>query len=174
MPDLLFEIGTEEMPALEVPNLAAQLEEAAIEAFTAKRLPHSKIEVLYTSRRLALLMRDLAVDQEERVEKIKGPPAAIAFDAQGQPTEAAIGFARRQGVSIDSLTQIEEKGKRYAFLRLKISGRRTIEILPEILPALVNPSCIGKGTTPEQGDALGRIGSQLRSSDTVACLPLRR
>jgi glycyl-tRNA synthetase beta chain len=86
---------------------------------------------------LVLLIRDLAVDQEERVEEVKGPPAAIAFDVQGQPTEAAIGFARRQGVSVDSLTQIEKEGRRYAFLRLKIAGRQTVEILPEILPALV-------------------------------------
>ena len=137
MPDLLFEIGTEEMPALEVPTLATQLEEAANEVFTAKRLPHSKIEVRYTPRRLALFVRDLATDQEERVEEVKGPPAAIAFDVQGRPTEAAIGFARRQGVSVDSLTQIEEKGKRYAFLRLKIPGLQTVKILPEILPSLV-------------------------------------
>lgn len=137
MPDLLFEIGTEEMPALEVPTLAAQLEEAANEIFTAKRLPYSKIEVRYTPRRLALLVHDLAADQEERMEEVKGPPAAIAFDAQGKPTEAAIGFARRQGVNVDSLTQIEEKGRRYAFLCLKTPGRQTVEILPEILPALV-------------------------------------
>lgn len=137
MPDLLLEIGTEEMPPLEVPRLASQLLEGAQRTLAQAHLPYRKVEVLYALRRLALLVRDLAPDQEESYEVVKGPQAAVAFDRSGRPTQAAVGFAKSQGVMVDAITQAAEGGRSYAVIRRSVPGRRTIEILPEILPALV-------------------------------------
>jgi glycyl-tRNA synthetase beta subunit len=137
MPDLLLEIGTEEMPPLEVPRLASQLLEGAQRTLAQAHLPYRKVEVLYALRRLALVVRDLAPDQEESYEVVKGPQAAVAFDRSGRPTQAAVGFAKSQGVTVDAITQATEGGRSYAVIRRSVPGRRTIEILPEILPPLV-------------------------------------
>ena len=137
MPDLLFEIGTEEMPALEVPRLGETLRAEAEQEFTARRLPFSGIDLYYTPRRIALLVHDLADRQEDRVEEVKGPPAAIAFDAAGNPTQAAIGFAKSQGASVGALETRVVGGKSYLYLQRTIPGRETQEILPEVLPMLV-------------------------------------
>ncbi len=137
MPDLLFEIGTEELPALEIPRLGKALQEEATREFAARRISCSRIDLYYTPRRIALIVRDLAERQEDRVEEVKGPPAAVAFDASGNPTQAAIGFAKTQGASVDELETREVGGKSYLYLRRSLPGRETVEILPEILPDLV-------------------------------------
>ncbi len=137
MPDLLFEIGTEELPALELPRLGKALQEEASREFAARRISYSAIDLYYTPRRIALVVRDLAERQEDRVEEVKGPPAAVAFDGSGRPTQAAIGFAKTQGVSVDELETREVGGRAYLYLRRSIPGKATKEIVPEILPELV-------------------------------------
>lgn len=137
MPDLLFEIGTEEMPALEVPRLAEELKAEAVRSFASEHLTYERVDVRYTPRRLALLVRELAPTQEDRVEEVKGPPAVIAFDRDGNPTQAAVGFAKSQGVPLEALERVEVGDKVYAFVRRRLPGRRTVEIFPEVLPALV-------------------------------------
>lgn len=137
MPNLLFEVGTEELPALEIPRLGEALREGAIRELAARRIPCSGIDLYYTPRRIALIVRDLAERQEDRVEEVKGPPAAVAFDASGNPTQAAIGFAKTQGASVDDLEIREVGGKSYLYLRRSIPGKETKDILPELLPDLV-------------------------------------
>ena len=137
MPDLLFEIGTEEMPALEVPRLAAELKAESERAFSAAHLAYKLVDLHYTPRRLVLLVRDLASVQEDQVKEVKGPPAAVAFNPDGSPTQAAIGFAKTQGVAVEALERVEVENKVYAFARQTVPGRKAVDLLPEILPPLV-------------------------------------
>ena len=92
--DLLLEIGTEEVPAHFMPGILAQLKEKATTKFQEMRLDFVKITTLGTPRRTALLVEGLAETQTAASTEYKGPSTAIAFDQDGNPTKAAIGFAR--------------------------------------------------------------------------------
>ena len=137
MSDLLFEIGTEEMPALEAPRLAEELKAAAIKAFSTAHLSYAQLKVAYTPRRLALLVSKLASQQADRIKEIKGPPAAVAFDQHGSPTQTGIAFAESHGFSGGDLEKREVGDKAYAYARQTLPGRPTVEVLPVILPSLV-------------------------------------
>ncbi len=125
------------MPALEVPRLAEELESEAKRAFSAAQLSYTQLKVLHTPRRLALTVNGLSSSQADRVKEIKGPPAAVAFDQGGNPTQAGIAFAESHGFTAESLEKREVEDKVYAFARQTVPGRPTAEILPEILPPLV-------------------------------------
>lgn len=137
MAELLFEIGCEEMPAgFVVPALKA-LERLAAQALANQNLPHGRLNTMGTPRRLAFMVQDLAEKQADREQEILGPPVKAAFDPEGNPTKAALGFAKSQGVDVKELEQIDtEKGPRVGFVR-KVRGLPTGEVLSAVLPGLV-------------------------------------
>ncbi len=135
--EFLLEIGTEEIPAGYIPPALNFLRTALGERLEANFLIHGKIKTAGTPRRLAISVRDLASRQPDREIKIMGPPAKIGFDADGTPTKAAEGFAKRNGISVDQITVEEtEKGK-YLCINKTEHGRPAIEILAELLPRLL-------------------------------------
>ena len=96
--DLLFEIGTEEIPARFMSPALKQMRELAENGLDEARLEYARINVYGTPRRLALLVEGLAEKQTDLEMEVKGPSQKAAFDANGKPTKAALGFARGQGV----------------------------------------------------------------------------
>jgi glycyl-tRNA synthetase beta chain len=144
MSDLLFEIGTEEMPSVEIPGLAEELRINACAAFTKAALSYRDMRIYYTPRRLALFVQGLSPKQKDRVEEGKGPPVEIAFDAAGHPTPAALGFARQNGIKADELVTLKVGDREYVGVRRVLPGRATEEVLPEILPPLVTGLHPGK------------------------------
>lgn len=130
--DLLFEIGTEELPPKELKRLGEALGEEVARRLKEADLAFSGIETFATPRRLAVLVRDLAEEQPPRLIEKMGPPLEIAFDKEGRPTAAAIGFARKFGVSVEALLTIRDNKGERLFLRLELPGKRTEELLPEI------------------------------------------
>lgn len=142
--DLLFEIGTEELPASACAAAIEQLECAAPKVFEAAGLPVGKIEVLATPRRLVTFVRTLAESGEASTAEIKGPSTAAAFDGQGNPTAAANGFARSQGVEpADLITKTDGKGE-YLYAFKKMPAPEAMDILPELLSALIKGLEFGK------------------------------
>lgn len=135
--DFVFEIGTEELPARDVRSAVEQLQRLVPESLRELRLPYTDLKVMGTPRRLVVYMRNLAPRQEDRVVEVKGPPAHVAFDEQGRPTQAALGFARKQGVPVESLQIREEGKKRYVVAVRREPGRPAAEVLPEALLAWV-------------------------------------
>ncbi len=135
--DLLLEIGTEEVPPLEAPRLAAQLKAAAEELLREARVEFEAAAVYHTPRRLALLVKGVAEEQRETVEEVRGPSQRVAFDADGKPTPAAIGFAKRQGVAVHELVVKETPNGPYVFAVKRTPGRPTLELLPELLPRMI-------------------------------------
>ncbi len=135
--DLIFEIGTEELPARDVRSAVEQLQRLVPESLRELRLPYTDLKVMGTPRRLVVYVKDLATRQEDRVVEVKGPPAHVAFDDQGRPTQAAMGFARKQGVPVESLEIREEGKKRYVVAVKREPGRPAAEVLPEALLAWV-------------------------------------
>jgi glycyl-tRNA synthetase beta chain len=135
--DLLLEIGTEEMPAGFMPQALKDLSRLAAEYLEAARLSYEKISSLGTPRRLTLAVGGLADFQPDREEFLTGPPARVAFAPGGSPTKAGEGFARSQGVSVADLTVEDTERGPYVVLRRTVPGRRTSELLREILPAVI-------------------------------------
>lgn len=135
--DLLLEIGTEELPAAFMEGALKQLEEKGRACLNGLRLAFGDLEVTGTPRRLVLAARGVARRQADRREAVRGPAAAAAFDAQGNPTPAARGFALGQGVEVASLRVEEAGGGRYVFADRVEEGRPARQVLAEALGGLV-------------------------------------
>jgi glycyl-tRNA synthetase beta chain len=133
MPNFLLEVGTEELPADFVASAIAQWQERIPQNLAEEFLSPEKIEVYGTPRRLAVLIKGIPHKQPDREEEIKGPPAQAAFK-EGQPTKAAEGFARKQGVAVEDLEIRETEKGDFVFVHKKITGRTTTEILQELFP----------------------------------------
>ena len=134
---LAFEIGTEEIPAFDLDQATKQLEKMAPEALDAARIPHGAIEVYSSPRRLIVLAHDVADETEALVEEHKGPSAKIAFDAEGNPTKAASGFARGKGVDVSALELREVDGTPYVYAVKNIPASPVRELLPGVLEGLI-------------------------------------
>ena len=131
--DLLFEIGTEEIPAHVMPHLLEDLAQLAETMLKEHRLSYEKVRTLGTPRRAALIVTGLAERQEDINTETRGPSVAIAFDADGNPTKAGAGFARGQGVDPSALIQRDG----YVYASVYESGAATAELLTSLLPDLV-------------------------------------
>jgi len=107
---LLFEIGTEDLPARFIFPAIQQMEEQASGILREMRIPFSGIKTYGTPRRLALIAEGLPRSQEDRTREVFGPSRKAAYDANGRPTKAAVGFAQSQGVSVEQLI-IKSKDK---------------------------------------------------------------
>ena len=142
--DLLLEIGVEELPPHEVSNAIAQLREKVPAVLDEARLSYQAFYVTGAPRRLVVWVHKLQAQQASEVQEFRGPPADRAFDAEGNPTKAAIGFARGKGVAVEDLEIREEGGKRYVYAVKQVEGRPTHELLPGILRGLVAGIRFGK------------------------------
>ncbi len=135
--DLVFEIGTEELPANYIPDTVRQLREKAEEKFSAYKLAHEGIEIYATPRRLILFVRVLVEKQEDYVVTTKGPARKSAFDENGDPTRALKGFLKGQQASLEDVEIRELNGAEYVYVDKKVSGKPTDELLKEILPDII-------------------------------------
>lgn len=131
---LLLEIGTEEVPAHVMPGILSQLKENAAKTFEELRIEYKNIKTLGTPRRSALLVEGLAEQQADLSKENRGPAVNIAFDADGNPTKAAQGFARGQGVKPEEL--VTKDGYVYAMVHEK--GGQTVDLLGDTLKGLVD------------------------------------
>jgi glycyl-tRNA synthetase beta chain len=137
MKDLLLEIGCENIPASFIPPAVAQLRRGTAARLDDLRLAHDGIYSSGTPRRLVLLVRGLAAAQKSKVDVITGPPASKAYDTDGAPTQAATGFAKSHGLSVDQLDRIQTPKGEYLGFKKRDKGRRTSIILTRVLPELV-------------------------------------
>ncbi|MCZ7670243.1 MAG: glycine--tRNA ligase subunit beta [Chloroflexi bacterium] len=144
----LLEIGVEELPVADIETAVSQLKEGVPALFAQLRLPYGRFEIQATPRRLAVIGHRVEGRQTDRETLVKGPPADRAFDAEGKPTPAAIGFARGKGVAVADLVITEEGDKRYVAALVREEGRPSARVLAEALPDLLGGSssravCVG-------------------------------
>lgn len=132
-----FEIGVEELPANDVDSAHAQLTSRVPALLEELNLAHGDLRIFSTPRRLVVSVDALAPNQPDREDLVKGPPADKAFDQAGQPTQAALGFAKKNGLDASALEVREEGGGQYVFAVVKQKGRPTPDVLAEALPKLV-------------------------------------
>lgn len=135
--DLLFEIGTEEIPARFMTWAIAELERVAAEDLTSLRLPYERLKVTGTPRRIVLYIENVSERQEDFEQTIKGPPKTQALDADGKYTASALGFARSRGVQPRDLKFETVGSAEYLFAVARESGKDAAELLPAFLSGLL-------------------------------------
>jgi glycyl-tRNA synthetase len=133
----VLEIGSEELPAGDLDSAIAQLQTTLPELLADLRLEYESVSVLGTPRRLTALVEGLAPRQTDLETEMKGPPAARAFDQEGNPTPAAQGFARSKGVPVSALRIVTEGDKEYVAATVREEGRPAGEVLATSLPDLI-------------------------------------
>ncbi len=136
--ELLLEIGVEELPYQFVAPALSTLEAQANSSFSFHRLSYGSIKTYGTPRRLVLVVERLAVHQTAFTNEAMGPSKSVAFDQSGQPTKAAIGFARGQGVPVESLRVKQTPKGEYLFAVKEDAGRPTETVLLEVLPQIIS------------------------------------
>src|SRR5258706_12840584 len=130
--DYLLELLVEEMPAGAMPGGRAELARRFTDELQEANLPAESVESIATPRRLALVVRGVALRQEDRVVEVSGPPVEKAIDADGRPTKMAEGFARAQGVELSELRRAKTPKGEVLLARKTIPGRAASEILADI------------------------------------------
>lgn len=135
--DLLFEIGTEEIPARFMPKAMSDLCASMTDELDGASIAHGDVTVKCTPRRFVVIVKELFEAQADSLDVAKGPLRAQAYDAAGKPTKAAEGFARSRGIPVERL-QIEMIGKaEYVVAEVKKIGGATKDLLPEILERVI-------------------------------------
>ncbi len=137
MNDLLFEIGTEEIPAGFLNPAAEQFHQLFESKAEKLKIPFASVKTFCTPRRLALLVSDLADRQQDSLEISLGPSRKAAYDKDGKPTRAAEGFARSKGVSVDALVLVETARGEYLQLTREVKGEASSTLLPGLLRELI-------------------------------------
>lgn len=135
--NFILEIGTEEIPASYIQPALDALATMLSKTFSNQRVAHGTSKTMATPRRLVWLFKDVAEKQEARTVEITGPPKDVAFDQAGNPTKAALGFAKAQGVGPEEL-QVKQTSKgEYVVITRHQAGVSTVELLAEVLADLI-------------------------------------
>jgi glycyl-tRNA synthetase beta chain len=137
MADLVLEIGTEEIPSSFIPKALEEMKALLERELQAQRIVYKEIKAMGTPRRLVLASSDVAPLQEGRSINVTGPARNIAFDKEGRPTKAALGFARGQGVAVEELQTVQTEKGEYLCVRKEEKGEETMTLLVSILPRLI-------------------------------------
>ncbi|WOK97149.1 glycine--tRNA ligase, chloroplastic/mitochondrial 2 isoform X1 [Canna indica] len=133
----VLEIGTEEMPPHDVVEASNQLKSLVVELLEKQRLSHGEVSAYGTPRRLVIFVDSLSHKQAENEVEVRGPPAAKAFDPEGNPTKAAEGFCRKNSVATENLYKKFEGKTEYVYARVKESAQSAFKVLVEELPRIM-------------------------------------
>ncbi len=134
---LVFEIGTEEMPPAEARLASEQMTRLLTDRLAGTRLAHGAVQVAVTPRRLVAFVDEVAAREEDQVRIVRGPKVSAARKPDGSHTPAATGFARSQGLDLAELTEIEVNGVRHLAATVHEAGRPALQVLAEVLHGVV-------------------------------------
>ena len=151
--DLLIELGTEELPPGSLRALADTLAEELAARLKAAGVSGGTRRIYATPRRLAVRIEDVLLTQPDRSIERRGPALTAAFDADGQPTKAAQGFARSVGLEVDALERLETDKGAWLCAYIHEPGRTTAELVPEVLEAALGKLPIAKRMRWGAGEA---------------------
>jgi glycyl-tRNA synthetase beta chain len=158
--ELLLEIGCEELPASWLPGLTRQLRDKGTAILAEFRLALTDPAESYsTPRRLTLRIPRLAERQEDLEELVTGPPVSAAFGPDGTPTPAAAGFAKKQGIAVADLTRVQTPKGEYLGAQKRQRGRAAVDVLPDVLAALLRALAFPKQMhwDAQLGDGRGEL-----------------
>ena len=144
MSTILFELGCEELPPKSLKPLRDALQTSVTEQLSAAEITFDSIKAFATPRRLAIQIEGISDKQPDRTEQKRGPAIKAAFDSDGNPTRAAIGFAKGLGIEASELTTINTDKGDYVGFEQTISGQATTELLPAIFQTALDSLPIAK------------------------------
>jgi len=133
----LLEIGTEELPADFANSARLELKTLSENFLKNNSIGYKKINTYSTPRRLVVIVDDISDKQQDNIKEIKGPPENISYDDKGNPTKALIGFCNKQNISLNEIEKREVKGSIFLFAKIKEDGKKTIELLPNMIDYLI-------------------------------------
>ena len=142
--DLLFELGTEELPAGEISGMAVALCKGVTDGLAERGLPFTSATHFSTPRRLAVRVSSVALKAPDTEQHMVGPPLSAAKNDAGEWTKAAEGFARKQGVSTDDLLIVEEQGAERIAAHVSQQGAQAAEVIPDIIASAVTAIPVSK------------------------------
>ncbi len=157
--ELLLEIGTEELPSQFLPPALRALGDSAERLLKEHRLPHGAVRTFGSPRRMVLAVESVSGRQAATVKEVMGPSKAAAYDAAGQPTSEAIGFAGSQGVTVGGLEIRRTPKGEYVFAVRREAGGSAVAVLGEILPLERNRHAV-RAPDPVAADAVRRESGQ--------------
>jgi glycyl-tRNA synthetase beta chain len=138
--DFLVELGTEELPPKALKSLAESFRDGVVKGLAAAGLEHGEVRHFAAPRRLAIYVANLAIQQPDRIVTVDGPPVKAAFDANGEPTQAALGFARKNGVDV---AELDRSGEKLRHVK-EVKGEAAMALLPGIVTQSINDLPIPK------------------------------
>ncbi|MGB6926466.1 glycine--tRNA ligase subunit beta [Psychrobacter sp.] len=144
MSTILFELGCEELPPKSLKPLRDALQASVTEQLTAADITFDSIKAFAAPRRLAIQIQGISDKQPDRTEQKRGPAIKAAFDAEGNPTRAAMGFAKGLGIEASELTTIKTDKGDYVGFEQTIRGQATTELLPAIFQTALDNLPIAK------------------------------
>jgi len=150
MPNLLFEVQTEELPAAYIEPALKTMKALLKEILLQHNLAYKDLGAEGTPRRLVLFAEDVPEETPSRVQEVQGPPAKVAF-SDGKPTSAAVGFAKKFGLKPEELLVRETSSGTYCFVRVEVPGRPTIMVLSEGLVSILRALRFPKSMVWERG-----------------------
>ncbi len=135
--EFLLEVRSEEIPARMLEPGTRELATRVFEELMARGVGPREVETGYTPRRLVLILSGLPEREADREEQVLGPPVRAAYNAEGSPTPALLGFAKRCGVAPEELIRIATEKGEYLAAKQRTTGRATSEILSELIPRVL-------------------------------------
>jgi hypothetical protein len=134
--ELLIELGCEEIPASWLASLTRQFGEHIAARLATLRLPaDGPVETFSTPRRLTVRVGRIPERQTDLEDEVMGPPVSAAYNASGEPTPAAIGFAKKHGVDVGALQRKRKEKGEYLFYTKRVRGKAAVDVLPDVLTA---------------------------------------
>lgn len=137
MKTALLEIGTEELPARIFPDVLDQIERNIRGLIERYSIQCQDIKVFGTPRRLVLFIYNMALSQEDKIKKVKGPPKSVSLDNEGNPTKALLGFVERQGCRLEDIIFEKTQQGEYAFAQIREKGKNVKDLLGDIFLELI-------------------------------------
>jgi glycyl-tRNA synthetase len=134
----LFELGTEELPPSDLDSAIEQLQNAVPELLATSRIEHGEVAVAGTPRRVAVLVKDVSASQTSEIVEFRGPRFEAAFDADGNATGAAKGFAKSRGIDVSQLEKQEFPNGTYVVARVQQESRASADVLAESINELIS------------------------------------
>lgn len=138
--DFLVELGTEELPPKALKKLSNSFRDGIVAGLEQVGLAHAEVHAYAAPRRLAVMVKSLSTQQPDAIQNIDGPPVKAAFDADGNPTKAALGFAKKNGVDV---TDLDRSGPKLRFVK-EVKGQPAADLLPDIVIHSLNALPIPK------------------------------
>ncbi len=138
MGNLIFELGTEEVPVSEILNIKSQLREKFIQKLSDNTIDFKEIELYATNRRFLVHITDLSEKAKDREERVSGPPKRVAYDENGEPTIALKKFLEFNNIQLSDIIEFETRKGVYIGIVKKIKGKETKELLKKIVAEIIN------------------------------------